>query len=446
MVRGFPSRAKSRAARRAAKRPHGAGPIAAVARELLLRRFEAIRGGSLEIRFPSGKTRRFGERGTGLDAAVDVRDESAFRRFVLRGDIAFGETYAEGLWTSPDLAAVTRLAARNVRLFDSGGRAPAVLSRVVQRLRHGRHRNSVEGSRENIRHHYDLGTDFYSLFLDPTLTYSCAVFDPPGISLEEAQVAKFDRIAAALELAPGDRLLEIGSGWGSFAIHAATRYGCRVTTTTISRAQHEHVEERIVRERVGDRVTLLLEDYRSLSGSFDKVVSIEMFEAVGLNYYDDYFGAVDRLLEPGGAMLLQTIWMNEDRFPRYRRQPDFIQRYIFPGSELASLAEIRRSLVRATGLEVAGVDEIGLHYAETLAAWRRSFLARLDRVRALGFHETFIRMWDYYLAYCEAGFAEGYIGDVQLLLTKTAVSRGLVRSAPARAAADHPISQHISHR
>src|SRR4051812_6495108 len=284
--RGFPSRARSRAARRAARRPRAAGPVAAIARELLMRRFEGIRGGSLEVRFPSGRTRRFGERGTGVDAQVEVRDESAFRRFAFRGDIAFGETYAEGLWTSPNLATVTRLAARNIQIFDSGGRAPAVLSRAVQRLRHLRHRNSPEGSRENIRHHYDLGTDFYSLFLDPTLTYSCAVFDPPGISLQEAQVAKFDRIAEALELRPGDRLLEVGSGWGSFAVHAATRYGCRVTTTTISRAQHDHVRERIARERLGDRITLLHDDYRSLRGRFDKVVSIEMFEAVGLQYYD----------------------------------------------------------------------------------------------------------------------------------------------------------------
>jgi cyclopropane-fatty-acyl-phospholipid synthase len=430
MVRGFPSRAKSRAARRAEKRPHGAGPLAAVSRELLLRRLRGIRGGSLEIRLPSGGVRRFGQTGTGLDAVIAVRDESAFRRFLFGGDIAFGETYAEGLWTSPDLAAVTRLAARNVRLFDSGGRAPALLSRAVQRLRHGRRRNTVEGSRENIRHHYDLGTDFYSLFLDPTLTYSCGVFDPPGISLEEAQVAKFERIADALELSPGDRLLEIGTGWGSFAIHAATRRGCRVTTTTISRAQYDHVRERIARERVADRVTLLLEDYRSLRGRFDKAVSIEMFEAVGLRYYDDYFGAVDRVLEPGGSMLLQTIWMNEGRFPRYHRQPDFIQRYIFPGSELASLAEIRRSIARATGLEVAGVDEIGLHYTTTLAAWRRAFLANADRVRALGFPETFIRMWDYYLGYCEGGFAEGYIGDAQILLAKSA-ARGQTRVTPS---------------
>ena len=436
MVRGFPSRAKSRAARRAAKRPRRAGPLAAAARELLFRRLAGIRGGSLEIRLPSGRSRRFGEPGDGLSAVVAVRDESAFRRFVFRGDIAFGETYAEGLWTSPNLAAVTRLAARNVRLFDSGGRAPALLSRAVQRLRHGRRRNSVEGSRENIRHHYDLGTDFYSLFLDPTLTYSCGVFEPPGISLEEAQAAKFERIADALELSPGDSLLEIGTGWGSFAAYAAGRRGCRVTTTTISRSQYDYVRERIARERLGDRVTLLLEDYRSLGGRFDKAVSIEMFEAVGLDFYDDYFGTADRLLEPGGSMLLQTIWMNEERFSAYRRQPDFIQRYIFPGSELASLAEIRRSLARATRLEVAGVDEIGPHYVTTLAAWRRAFLANADRVRALGFPETFLRMWDYYLAYCEGGFAEGYIGDAQVLLAKSAV-----RGASGRASSGETASR-----
>jgi cyclopropane-fatty-acyl-phospholipid synthase len=434
MVRGFPSRAKSRAAKRAARGTRRAGPVAAAAREILFRRLDQIRGGSLEIHLPSGATRRFGEPGAGLDAVVSVRDESAFRRFLFRGDIAFGETYAEGLWSSPDLPAVTRLAARNVRLFDSGGRAPAILSRAIQRMRHGRHRNTVEGSRDNIRHHYDLGTDFYSLFLDPSLTYSCAVFDPPGISLQQAQVAKFERIADALELSPGDRLLEIGSGWGSFAVHAATRYGCRVTTTTISQAQHDHVRERIARERLGDRITLLLEDYRSLRGRFDKAVSIEMFEAVGLNYYDDFFGAVDRLLEPGGSMLLQTIWMNEDRFPRYRRQPDFIQRYVFPGSELASVAEIRRSLERATRLRVADLAEIGPHYATTLAAWRRAFLGNARRVRALGFPETFLRMWDYYLAYCEGGFAEGYIGDAQILLVKSAASATSGRSGSGETA------------
>jgi len=392
-----------------------------LSRALLLKSLEGIRDGHLELHLPGGGVRSFGDPGSDLHAVARICDESAFRRFAFGGDIAFGETYAEGLWTSPDLPAVTRLAARNMAAFDAGGRLTATLDRWLERGRHLLRRNSVEGSRENIRFHYDLGTDFYSLFLDPTLTYSCALFDRPGSTLADAQVAKFDRIARKLELSPGDRLLEIGSGWGSFAIHAATQYGCRVTTTTISRAQHDHVRERLESERLGDRVTLLFEDYRNLAGRFDKAVSIEMFEAVGLAYYDDYFAAVDRLLEPGGRMLLQTITINEERFERYRRQPDFIQRHIFPGSELASILEIRKSLARATGMSVAGLEEIGSHYVPTLTAWRQAFLANRDRVRALGFPETFIRMWDYYFAYCEGGFAERYIGDAQLLLEKAGV-------------------------
>src|SRR5262245_10555963 len=392
-----------------------------LAETALFRTLERLRGGRLEVLLPGGRRRVFGDGASDLTASVEVHDRSVFRRFVFGGDIAFGETYAEGLWSSPDLPAVTRLAARNTGVFDIGSRLPATFDRWAERLRHRLHRNSVRGSRGNIRYHYDLGEDFYSLFLDPSLSYSCAVFDPPGITLADAQREKFERIARALELSPGDRLLEIGSGWGAFAIHAATRYGCRVTTTTISRSQHDYVRRRLDREGLSDRITLLFEDYRRLSGRFDKIVSIEMFEAVGLRYYDDYFGAADRLLEPGGAMLLQTIWMNERRFHAYRRQPDFIQRHIFPGSELASLAEIGKSLARATKLSVAASEEIGLHYATTRACWRERFLENRGRARALGFPESFLRRWEYYLAYCEGGFLEKHIGDAQLLLRKAGV-------------------------
>ncbi len=405
-----------------------------LSRDLFLRALERIRDGRLEVGLPGGDRRIFGDPASPLHAVADIHDEHAFGRFVFGGDIAFGEAYAEGLWTSPDLPNVVRLAVRNRDAFDAGGQATAAVSRWTARLRHWLRRNTLSGSRFNISYHYDLGTDFYSLFLDPTLTYSCGVFESPGLSLEEAQIAKFERIAAMLELSPGDRLLEIGSGWGSFAIHAARRYGCRVTTTTISRSQHDHVRERLAREDAGGRVELLFEDYRKLAGRYDKVVSIEMFEAVGLAYYDDYFSAVDRLLEPDGTMLLQTIWMNEARFPSYHTRPDFIQRHVFPGSELASIAEIRRSLARATSLSVAAIEEIGHHYVATLAAWRRAFLEARDRVRALGFPETFIRMWDYYLAYCQGGFAERYIGDAQIRLAKAASGAGwpAERGAAAR--------------
>lgn len=389
-----------------------------LAQSALFRSLDRIRGGRLELRLPDGSRRVFGEGGPDLSASVDVHDRSLFRRVVLGGDIAFGETYAEGLWSSPDLPSVTRLAARNTAVFDMGGRFPATLDRWMERLRHRLHRNSLRGSRGNIRYHYDLGEDFYSLFLDPSLTYSCAVFDPPGIPLADAQREKFGRIARALELSPGDRLLEIGTGWGAFAIHAAREYGCRVTTTTISRSQHDYARRRIDEEGLTSRIELLFEDYRRLSGRYDKAVSIEMFEAVGLRYYDDYFGVVDRRLEPGGSMLLQTIWMNDSRFERYRRQPDFIQRHIFPGSELASVAEIRRSLARATRLTFAGLEEIGAQYVTTLGCWRNRLLGNRERIRALGFPESFVRMWEYYLAYCEGGFAERHIGDAQILLRK----------------------------
>ena len=401
-----------------------------LAQSALFRSLDRIRGGRLELRLPDGTRRAFGDGGSDLSASVEVHDGSLFRRAVLGGDIAFGETYADGLWNSPDLPSVTRLAARNAAVFDVGGRLPATLGRWMERLRHRLHRNSLRGSRGNIRYHYDLGEDFYSLFLDPSLTYSCAIFDPPGISLADAQREKLDRIARALELSPADHLLEIGTGWGAFAIHAAKEYGCRVTTTTISRSQHDYARRRIDEEGLTSRIALLFEDYRRLSGIYDKAVSIEMFEAVGLRYYDDYFGAVDRRLKPGGSMLLQTIWMNEKRFERYHRQPDFIQRHIFPGSELASVAEIRRSLARTTRLAVSGVDEIGAHYVTTLACWRERLLRNRERVRALGFPESFLRMWEYYLAYCEGGFAEKHIGDAQILLRKAGTRSPVSGEAP----------------
>jgi cyclopropane-fatty-acyl-phospholipid synthase len=395
--------------------------VKSLSRRLLVKSLEGITNGHLELRCPGGRVYSFGDPASDLQAVAEIRDERTFSRAVFGGDIGLGEAYAEGLWTSPDLVTVVRLAVRNLKVFDAGARPLAAVSRWIERLRHWRRRNSLEGSRDNIRYHYDLGTDFYSLFLDPTLTYSCGFWESPTASLEEAQIAKYDRICRTLELSPGDRVLEIGSGWGSFAIHAATRYGALVTTTTISHAQHEHVRQRLERERHSDKVRLLFEDYRKLTGRYDKVVSIEMFEAVGLDYYDDYFGAVDRLLEPAGTMLLQTITMNEERFHRYRRQPDFLRRHIFPGGELASVLEIRKSLGRATGLSVSAIDEIGPHYVATLRAWRRAFLANRERVQALGFPETFIRMWDYYLAYSQGGFAERYIGNAQILLTKQAV-------------------------
>jgi cyclopropane-fatty-acyl-phospholipid synthase len=284
--------------------------------------------------------------------------------------------------------------------MENGNQLFSILSSVRDAIRHRLRGNSPSGSFRNIRHHYDLGNDFYRLFLDPTMAYSCAYYQTPEDSLEQAQLRKYERICLKLQLRPSDHLLEIGTGWGGFAVYAAKNYGCRMTTTTISREQYEYARESF-RDLgpAGDRITLLLEDYRNLRGQFDKLVSIEMFEAVGLQYYDSYFSACDRLLKPDGIMFLQTITMNEQNFPVYRKRCDWIQKYIFPGAELASLAEVLGSIGRCTKFSAHHAEDIGRHYAETLKAWRERFMANAGRVRTLGFDDTFLRMWEYYLTY-----------------------------------------------
>ncbi len=388
-----------------------------LARRLFLRGLEGLSGARLEVRHPGG-ARAFGPEDAQLQARVDVRDERAFARFLFGGDVAFGETYTDGLWTTPDLFALVRVAVRNAGRFDGGRNPLAALTRLAHRVQHRLRRNTIGGSRRNIEAHYDLGNELYALFLDRHMAYSCAYFERPESTLEEAQEAKFERICDKLGISPSHHVLEIGTGWGGFAIWAARRRGCRVTTATISRAQHDFARERIAREGLADRVTLLYEDYRLLSGRFDRIVSIEMFEAVGLERYDEFFGAAERLLSPRGAMLLQTITMNEQRFPGYRKQPDWIQLHVFPGSELACLSEILCAIGRVSRLTLVNLEDLAAHYVRTLLTWRKRFLANRERVRALGFDERFVRLWDYYLTSCAAAFAERYIGDAQLLFAK----------------------------
>jgi len=356
-----------------------------------------------------------------------VHDERMFARVLFGGEIGFGEAYMDGDWSSPDGVAVLRLVMRNLALFEEENRAFSAASRWWGRLRHRRRRNSPAGSRQNIQAHYDLGNEFYRLFLDSNMAYSCGYFRTPEDSLDQAQVQKFDRICRKLRIEPRDHVLEIGTGWGGFAAYAATQGGCRVTTTTISRRQHDYAAEWF--SRLGDaksRIELLFEDYRNLSGRYDKIVSIEMFEAVGVEYYDEFFGACDRLLGPDGTMLLQTITVPEQRFASYRKRSDWIQKYIFPGAELASVSEILRSVARVTRLSLFHAEDIGAHYARTLELWRQRFLAALPEVRELRFDERFIRMWDYYLVACEAAFRERTVGDFQLVLTKNLNRRALL--------------------
>jgi cyclopropane-fatty-acyl-phospholipid synthase len=332
---------------------------------------------------------------------------------------------------------VIRIASRNLAAIASGNRILNKLTRTAQRVRHLKRSNTVKGSKRNIAEHYDLSNDFFRLFLDQSMMYSSAVYESETDSLEVAQARKLELMCEKLDLSPDDHLLEIGTGWGAFAAYAVERYGCRVTTTTISQEQYKGAAERFARmEDRSSKINLLLEDYRSLSGKFDKIVSIEMFEAVGLNNYDHFFGACERLLKPEGSLVMQAITMNEQRFPAYHLSADWIQRRIFPGSELASLSEMLRSLGRVSTMSMLHLEDIGLHYALTLAEWRRRFLERIEEVKKLGFDERFIRMWDYYLAYCEGGFRERYIGDVQLLLGKMHSSRVLFTDPmPAAAAA-----------
>jgi cyclopropane-fatty-acyl-phospholipid synthase len=386
---------------------------------------ESFREGRLEL-ICGGQSYSGGDAANGPSATIVVHDERFFSRVLWREEIGMGESYVDGDWSSPDLVAVARFAIRNMAELNRRNRLASVMNRWRMRVMHSLRVNTVRGSRKNIRYHYDLSSQFFRLFLDPTMAYSCAWFASAEDSLEQAQQAKYERICRKLMLSAEDHLLEIGTGWGGLALYAAENFGCRVTTTTISRDQHDYARDLFRRAgRLGRDIELLCEDYRNLRGQYDKLVSVEMFEAVGHARYDEFFGACDRLLARDGSMLLQTITVPDQRFADYLEYADWIQTYIFPGSELSSVGEILKSLARATRLELHHCEEIGQHYARTIAAWRERFLAALPEVRALGFNDRFIRMWEYYLSICEASFLERNTGNVQLLLAKSGTRKPL---------------------
>ena len=400
------------------------------AKKLFLSMLEGLHAGTLELFLPD-RTLTFGDVHSELHAQLVVNRDRLFKRALLGGDTAIGESYMDGDWSTPDLVSLMRLAVRNLAQMEKSNTFFSSLSRFADRLIHRLRKNTIEGSRSNIHAHYDLSNEFFQLFLDQSMVYSCAWYETNEDTLETAQFQKLDRICRKLELQPQDRVLEIGTGWGAFALHAARNYGCQVTTTTISQQQYEYARNLFDAADTDRRIDLLFKDYRDLSGSFDKIVSIEMFEAVGFDYYDEFFGACDRMLEPHGSMLLQTIMMNEKRFSHYMKQSDWIQKYIFPGAQLASVRGIFDSLARATNLSLFHAEDMGAHYARTLAAWRHRFLNRIADVKALGFDDRFIRMWDYYLAFCEGAFLERHISDLQFLLTKNYNPRTLFQE-PSR--------------
>ena len=389
------------------------------ARKAVLSLLKKLKHGRITLiednqRFPFGEE----SQPPSLGADITVHHFQFYSRILFGGSMGAAEAYMEGLWSADDLTMVMRILALNQEAFADMEKGLARLTAPFYKLYHYVRKGTKVGSRKNILAHYDLGNNFYALFLDQTMTYSCGIFEREDSTLREASDAKYDRICRKLRLTTGDQVLEIGTGWGGFAVHASRNYGVHVTTTTISDEQHRFAQNRIKAAGLADRITLLKKDYRDLRGKFDKLVSIEMIEAVGHHYLNTFFRTCSRLLKDDGIMALQAITIRDQIFDRHKRSVDFIKRYIFPGSCIPSITAISNAVAKATDLRLVQLEDITPHYARTLSEWRRRFFTNIEKVRALGFSDTFIRMWQYYFCYCEGGFAERYIGDVQMILTK----------------------------
>ncbi|AGA86924.1 SAM-dependent methyltransferase [Stutzerimonas stutzeri] len=396
----------------------GKGLASGLLRRMVLRQLEKLRHGQLTLRF-GGECQLFGDLASPLQAEIHVVDGAAWGLIAARGSIGAGEAYIHGYWHSPDLTAVIRLFVANLDVLDSIERGSlALFGQPVIKALHWLNRNTRAGSQRNIAAHYDLGNELFEQFLDPTMMYSAAMFTSPEQDLEQAQLNKLERICEKLDLQPDDHLLEIGTGWGSMALYAAARYGCRVTTTTLSREQFAYTQQRIEKQGLQDRITLLLKDYRDLEGQFDKLVSIEMIEAVGHDFLPTYFRQCSRLLKDDGLMLLQAITIRDQRYEQARRNVDFIQRYIFPGGALPSLQRMLNVASQDTDMNLLHMEDFGEHYARTLRLWHENFRRARSELERHGYDDYFYRLWEFYLCYCEGGFIERAIGTAQLLLAK----------------------------
>ncbi|MEQ1772422.1 MAG: cyclopropane-fatty-acyl-phospholipid synthase family protein [Burkholderiales bacterium] len=397
-------------------KPHFLDGIAEFA---VRRRLSGITHGALAL-CDGSRIEHFGKRTDRcpFGATLRVHDPRFYSEIAFGGSIGAGEAYMQGYWSVDDLTVLMRVLLQNREVLDGMETGLARLVAPLQKILHWTSRNTRNGSRRNIHAHYDLGNEFFQLFLDPTMMYSSAIFERPAMTLEEASIAKLDRICRKLELKPGDRVMEIGTGWGGFAIHAARHYGCHVTTTTISPSQHALARTRVAAAGLTDSIDLQMTDYRDLTGQYDKLVSIEMIEAVGHQYYGAYFRKCSELLKPEGMMLLQAITIADQRYEAAKKSVDFIQRYIFPGSCIPSVTAISDAVTRVSDMRLFHLEDIGPHYATTLRQWRENLHFNIEKVRALGYPAPFIRMWEFYLCYCEAGFMERVIGDVHMLLVK----------------------------
>ena len=391
----------------------------ALLRRGVLRQLSQLKSGHLVV-IENGERLMFGDSGAGLVGEVQIHDTSVWGMIASNGSIGAGEAFIHGYWSSPDLTKVIRVLVSNMDVLDAMEGGLARLGRPLIRGLHWINRNTRKGSQKNIAAHYDLGNEMFEQFLDPTMMYSAAQFLTADDTLEQAQLNKLQRICQKLDLKPADHLLEIGTGWGSMALYAAQHYGCKVTTTTLSKEQFDYTQARIEALGLQEQVTLLLEDYRDLTGQYDKLVSIEMIEAVGHHFLPSYFKQCSHLLKPHGLMLLQAITIREQRYEQAKSSVDFIQRYIFPGGALPSVQKMLEIVGKDTDMNMMHMEDFGLHYAKTLRLWHENFRRAHGRLTELGYDEYFLRLWEFYLCYCEGGFLERSIGTAQLLLAKPA--------------------------
>lgn len=390
-----------------------------ICRPLLFSRLRKIEFGQVKIIDHCGE-QLFGntEQSSELTVEINVKDQRFYSDIALGGTVAAGEAYMQGYWSCNNLTGLVRIMLRNRQVMDQVEGGFSLFKAPILRLMHWLNRNSQAGSRRNIEAHYDLGNEMFELFLDPTMMYSCAYYPDSEASLDQAATAKLQRICEKLQLSETDHVVEIGTGWGGFAIYAATHFGCKVTTTTISKQQYEIARQRVIAAGLEDKVTLLMEDYRDLQGAYDKLVSIEMIEAVGPQYLETYFTKCSTLLKPDGIMLIQAITIQDQFYDQAIKSVDFIQRYIFPGGFIPSVTAISNAVKNATDTRLFQMEDIGPHYATTLRDWRKNFFNNIEQIKALGYSDQFIAMWEFYLCYCEGGFLERTLGTSHLVFVK----------------------------
>ena len=402
----------------AVKTPKKSTFLTSIFKSGLQKKFKNLKTGHISVN-DGDETFTFGDSSSDEKVSVDIHSQEFYVMTGSGGALGIAEAYVAGYWSSDDVVKLFQIILRNRDILLSLEKGFAKLVKPINKMIHRGRQNTLKGSKENILAHYDLSNDFYKLWLDPSMTYSCAFFNNDSVTLEEASIEKLDRICRKLDLSEDDSVLEIGTGWGSFSIHAAKNYGCKVTTTTISDAQFDYARSRIKDEGLESKITLINKDYRDLDGKYDKIVSIEMIEAVGYEYIPDYFSKLSSLLKNNGLVALQGITYNDQNFEVYKNSVDFIKKYIFPGSCLISIAQIIDVIKKDTDLAMVDMEDITKHYAVTLNRWRKNFMDVIPKVKEMGYSQAFINMWEFYFLYCEAGFSERNIGDVQMIFAKS---------------------------